>query len=31
MIEVLASGEREGLMDARPSYGELHVLTNLPL
>jgi hypothetical protein len=28
MIEVLALGGREGLMDARPSNGELHVLTN---
>jgi hypothetical protein len=31
MIEVLASGGREGLMDARPSDGELHVLTKMPL
>jgi hypothetical protein len=31
MIKVLASGGREGLMDARPSDGELHVLTEMPL
>jgi hypothetical protein len=31
MIEVLASGGREGLMDVRPSDGELHVLTKMPL
>jgi hypothetical protein len=31
MIEVLASGGREGLMDVRPSDGELHVLTKIPL
>jgi hypothetical protein len=31
MIEVLASGGREGLMDAWPSDGELHVLTKMPL
>jgi hypothetical protein len=31
MIEVLVLGRREGLMDARPSDGELHVLTKMPL
>jgi hypothetical protein len=31
MIEVLAVGGREGPMDARPSDGELHVLTKMPL
>jgi hypothetical protein len=31
MIEVLASRGREGLMDARSSDGELHVLTKMPL
>jgi hypothetical protein len=31
MIEVLALGGREGPMDARPSDGELHVLTKMPL
>jgi hypothetical protein len=31
LIQVLASGGREGLMDARPSNGELHVLTTMPL
>jgi hypothetical protein len=31
MIEVLALGGREGPMDARPSDGELHVLTKFPL
>jgi hypothetical protein len=31
MIKVLASGGREGLMDVRPSDGELHVLTKTPL
>jgi hypothetical protein len=31
MIEVLALGGREGLMDAQPSDGELHVLTKMPL
>jgi hypothetical protein len=31
MIKVLASGGREGLMDVRPSDGELHVLTKIPL
>jgi hypothetical protein len=31
MIEVLASGGREGLMDARPPDGELFVLTKMPL
>jgi hypothetical protein len=31
MIEVLASVGREGLMDARPSDGELLVLTKMPL
>jgi hypothetical protein len=31
MIEVLALGGREGSMDARPSDGELYVLTKMPL
>jgi hypothetical protein len=31
MIEVLALGECEGLMDAQPSDGELHVLTKMLL
>jgi hypothetical protein len=31
MIEVLALGGREDSMDARPSDGELHVLTKMPL
>ena len=31
VIEVLASGGREGPVDARPSDGELHVLTKMPL
>jgi hypothetical protein len=31
MFEVLALGGREGPMDARPSDGELHVLTKMPL
>jgi hypothetical protein len=31
VIEVLALGGREGPMDARPSDGELHVLTKMPL
>jgi hypothetical protein len=31
MIEVLALGGCEGPMDARPSDGELHVLTKMPL
>jgi hypothetical protein len=31
MIEVLALGGLEGPMDARPSDGELHVLTKMPL
>jgi hypothetical protein len=31
MIEVLALGGHEGPMDARPSDGELHVLTKMPL
>jgi hypothetical protein len=31
MNEVLASGGREGLMDARPSDGEVRVLTKMPL
>jgi hypothetical protein len=31
MIEVLALGGRERPMDARPSDGELHVLTKMPL
>jgi hypothetical protein len=31
MIEVLALGGREGLVDARLSDGELHVLTKMPL
>jgi hypothetical protein len=31
MIEVLAFGGREGLMDTRPSDVELHVLTKMAL
>jgi hypothetical protein len=31
MIKVLALGGREGPMDARPSDGEHHVLTKMPL
>jgi hypothetical protein len=31
MIEVLALRGREGPMDVRPSDGELHVLTKMPL
>jgi hypothetical protein len=31
MIEVLASGGREGSMDTWPSDGELHLLTKIPL
>jgi hypothetical protein len=31
MIEVLALGGCEGPMDARPSDGEPHVLTKMPL
>jgi hypothetical protein len=31
MIKVLALGGREGPMDVRPSDGELHVLTKMPL
>jgi hypothetical protein len=31
VIEVLALGGCEGPMDARPSDGELHVLTKMPL
>jgi hypothetical protein len=31
MIEVLALGGCEGSMDARPSDGELNVLTKMPL
>jgi hypothetical protein len=31
MIQVLASGGCEGLMDAWPSDGELHVWTKMPL
>jgi hypothetical protein len=31
MIEVLVLGGRKGSMDARPSDGELHVLTKMPL
>jgi hypothetical protein len=31
MIEVLALGGREGLMNVRPSAGEFHVLTKMPL
>jgi hypothetical protein len=31
MIELLALGGHEGPMDVRPSDGELHVLTKMPL
>jgi hypothetical protein len=31
MIEVLALGGHKGSVDARPSDGELHVLTKIPL
>jgi hypothetical protein len=31
MIEVLVLGGRESPMDARPSDGQLHVLTKMPL
>jgi hypothetical protein len=31
MIEVLVSEAREGSVDARPSNGELHVFTKMPM